>query len=41
MPKKRTLTPKSLWDEAQVRSAFAEAGIKESHIPRIYRYFTI
>lgn len=38
MVKKRRLSPKSVWDEADLRAAFQEAGIKESHIRRLYRH---
>jgi len=37
MVKKRKLSPKSLWDEAELRVAFQEAGVKESHIRKLYR----
>lgn len=38
MVKKRKLSPKSLWDETDLRAAFQEAGVKESHIRKLYRY---
>lgn len=34
---KRLLSPRSVWDAEQVRQTFADAGAKESHIPRLYR----
>ncbi|WPT18269.1 Ribosomal RNA large subunit methyltransferase N [Picochlorum sp. SENEW3] len=36
MPKKRVLSPKSIWDYNQVQQTFVEAGIKESHLQRLY-----
>jgi hypothetical protein len=38
MPKKRVLSPKSIWDYNQVQQTFVEAGIKESHLQRLYTY---
>ena len=38
MVKKRKLSPKSIWDEPELRSAFQEAGVKESHIGKLYRF---
>lgn len=37
MPKKRILSPPSVWDEALVREVFRDAGVKESHLPKIYK----
>ena len=37
MVAKRLLSPRSVWDAELVRQTFAEAGAKESHIPRLYR----
>ncbi len=37
MVKKRRLSPQSVWDEPELRLAFQEASIKESHIPKLYR----
>ena len=37
MVAKRLLSPRSVWDVELVKQSFAEAQVKESHIPRLYR----
>lgn len=37
MPKKRLLSPKSIWDYEQVSEAFKRDGIKEIHLQKLYR----
>lgn len=37
MPKKRVLSPKSIWDVEEVKSAFHEANIKEIHLYKLYQ----
>ena len=37
MVARRLLSPRSVWDAEQVRQTFADAGAKESPIPRLYR----
>jgi len=41
MPKKRLLSPKSIWDYDDVSEAFRREGIKESHLQKLYRYVCI
>jgi adenine C2-methylase RlmN of 23S rRNA A2503 and tRNA A37 len=36
MPKKRILSPKSIWDVEQVSEAFRSANIKDVHIKKLY-----
>ncbi|KAK9806306.1 hypothetical protein WJX72_009538 [[Myrmecia] bisecta] len=38
MVKKRVLSPQSVWDKKQLTAAFEEAGIKVSHIPKLYKH---
>jgi hypothetical protein len=40
LKKRRLLSPKSVWDEPELRSAFQEAGVKKSHIGKIYRLYS-
>lgn len=37
MPKKRVLSPQSVWDAGAVEAAFAEAGVKPFHVLRLYK----
>ena len=37
MVKKRRLSPKSVWDEAELTAAFREEGVKEYHVQKIHR----
>lgn len=37
MVKKRRLSPKSVWDEADLTEAFREEGIKEYHVQKLHR----
>lgn len=37
MPKKRVLSPQSVWDEPALRLAFDRAGVKALHLPPLYR----
>ena len=39
MVKKRRLSPKSVWDEADLTEAFIEEGIKEYHVQKLHRHF--
>lgn len=41
MPKKRVLSPKSIWDYEQVSEAFRREDIKEIHIQRLYTYVIV
>ncbi|KFM24282.1 Dual-specificity RNA methyltransferase RlmN 1 [Auxenochlorella protothecoides] len=38
MPKKRVLSPQSVWDEPALRLAFDRAGVKALHLPPLYRH---
>lgn len=38
MPKKRILSPQSVWDVGAVEAAFAEAGVKPAHVLRLYNH---
>lgn len=38
MPKKRVLSPQSVWDVNAVTDAFSELGIKQLHIYKLYKY---
>jgi 23S rRNA (adenine(2503)-C(2))-methyltransferase len=40
MAKKRRLSPQSVYDEAAVQAAFAEAGIKDVHVATLYKHLT-
>ncbi len=37
MVKKRRLSPKSVWDEAELTEAFRVEGIKEYHVQKLHR----
>ena len=37
MAKKRRLSPQSVYDEAAVQAAFAEAGVKDVHVATLYK----
>ncbi len=37
MVKKRRLSPKSVWDEAELTAAFRKEGVKEYHVQKIHR----
>ncbi|CAL5227047.1 g9945 [Coccomyxa viridis] len=41
MVKKRRLSPKSVWDEADLTEAFIEEGIKEYHVQKLHRYLLL
>ena len=41
MAKKRVLRPQSVWDAKALEAAFAEAGVKSSHVHILYRYCTL
>ena len=37
MVKKRRLSPKSVWDEADLTEAFRAEGIKDYHVQKLHR----
>ncbi|CAK0759542.1 hypothetical protein CVIRNUC_002705 [Coccomyxa viridis] len=41
MVKKRRLSPKSVWDEAELTAAFRKEGVKEYHVQKIHRYLIL